>query len=304
MCWVLTPRPYYKKHHIYSMKRTVAIIGVGLIGGSLASGLRKSTWCENIIGIDANPDAIQAAQQLNIINQGFSSVSQCEQVPDVVVIAVPVMKVGTICALIKPWFETAAAITDVASVKQSVIDDVKAVFNGHLPNNFIPGHPIAGLEKSGVRASKCDLFEGRKVILTPFEQASAESIRLVTSMWEQVGASIETMSAQVHDKILASTSHLPHALAYSLVHCLARQSHTEEIFRYAASGFADFSRIASSDPELWKEICMANRNELLAAIEQFELCLKDLHESLINNDGDRIQEIFYDAKSARDRFVK
>lgn len=286
------------------MKKTVAVIGVGLIGGSLASGLRKSKWCENIIGIDADMDAIKAARQLNVIDHGYHSASQCEQVPDVVVIAVPVMKVGAVCAQIEQWFESAGAITDVASTKQSVIDDVKEVFNGQLPNNFVPGHPIAGLEKSGVRASRHDLFEGRKVILTPCENTSSESINLVKSMWEQVGANTETMSAQMHDKILASTSHLPHALAYSLVHCLARQSHTEEIFRYAAGGFADFSRIASSDPVLWKEICLANRNELVSAIEHFEGCLKDLHASLLNNDGDRLQEIFDDAKTTRDRFVK
>ena len=285
-------------------KKTVAIIGVGLIGGSLAGGLRKSDWCENIIGIDTDSDALDAARQLNLINQGYQAASQCEQIPNVIVIAVPVMKVGSVCAQIKPWIETADAVTDVASTKQSVINDVEEVFNGQLPANFIPGHPIAGLEKAGVRASRHDLFAGRKVIITPCADSSADSISVVKSMWEQVGANIETLSAQVHDKILASTSHLPHALAYSLVHCLAKQSHTEEIFRYAAGGFADFSRIASSDPELWKEICLANRKELLLAIEQFQACLKDLHESLDNNDGERLETIFHDAKTTRDRFVQ
>lgn len=286
------------------MTKTVAIIGVGLIGGSLASALRKADWCESIIGIDTDLDAITKAKQLNIINQGFTSFSQCEQAPDVIVIAVPVLKVGWVCEQIKPWFEGAEVVTDVASTKQSVIDDVKAVFNGQLPNNFVPGHPIAGLEKKGVGASKPDLFEQRKVILTPLETTSTKSIELVKAMWEQTGAEVETLSAEVHDKILASTSHLPHALAFSLVHCLASQSHTEEIFRYAAGGFADFSRIASSDPMLWKEICLANRNELLGAITQFEGCLKDLHESLVNNDGDRLQEIFLHAKTTRDRFIQ
>jgi 3-phosphoshikimate 1-carboxyvinyltransferase len=252
------------------MNKTVAIIGVGLIGGSLASALRKAGWCDSIIGIDTDPDALAEAKQLTIIDQGFGSLSQCEQAPDVIVIAVPVLKVGWVCEQIKPWFESAEVVTDVASTKQRVIDDIKKVFSGQLPDNFVPGHPIAGLEKKGVGASKSDLFEQRKVILTPLENTSDKSIGLVKAMWEQAGADVETLSADVHDKILASTSHLPHALAFSLVHCLARQSHTEEIFRYAAGGFADFSRIASSDPVLWKEICLANRNELLMAIEQFE----------------------------------
>ncbi|MEM7304065.1 MAG: prephenate dehydrogenase/arogenate dehydrogenase family protein [Pseudomonadota bacterium] len=285
------------------MSKTVAIIGVGLIGGSLARALRKNDWCESLIGFDSDDNALTNAQQLNVIDQGFSSFSECEQIPEVIVIATPVLTVGRVCEQIKSWFNHAKVVTDVASTKQSVINDVKEAFDGQLPDNFVPGHPIAGLEKKGVSASKPDLFETRKVILTPEERTSRESLAMVTEMWTQAGANVEIMNAKVHDKILASTSHLPHAIAFSLVYCLAKESHTEEIFRYAAGGFADFSRIASSDPVLWKQICLANRDELLIAIKQFEGCLNELHASLENNDGDRLQEIFLDAKNTRDRFV-
>ena len=286
------------------MVKTVAVIGVGLIGGSLAGGLRSKQWCETIIGIDADADALANAQRLNIIDQGFTSITDCVQTPDIVVIAVPVLKIGQVSNQIKSWFDSAKAVTDVASTKQSVINDIKQVFKSQMPANFVPGHPIAGRERSGVQAATSDLFENRRVILTPVENTDSESLNLVKAMWEQVGAEVETLSAEIHDKILAATSHLPHALAFSLVHCLSSQSHTEEIFRYAAGGFADFSRIASSDPALWREICLANRDELLNAIEQFDGCLKELRTSLENNDGDALQQIFLDAKATRDRFTQ
>ena len=285
------------------MVKTLCVIGVGLIGGSLALGLRSKNWCQSIIGIDANQDALDKAIALNIIDEGYTSIAQCQHVPDVVVIAVPVLKVAKVFEDLKPWLSQCNAVTDVSSTKTSVINDYKKIYPGESASCFVPGHPIAGREQSGVEAAIENLFQQRKVILTPMESSHNESVNLITQMWQQLGAHVEHLSAEDHDQILAATSHLPHALAYSLVHCLSTQSHTDEIFRYAAGGFADFTRIASSDPIVWREICLANRDELLKALDHFDVSLQHMRESLSSADGDALEEIFTAAKSARDRYT-
>jgi len=281
----------------------MCVIGVGLIGGSLACGLRKHHWCESIIGIDAQQTTINEAIRLNVIDAGYTSIDDCPVIPDIVVIAVPVLKIANVFQQLKPWINKCKAITDVSSTKQSVIDDFNQVFPEQSSNCFVPGHPIAGRERSGVNAAIDNLFDARKVILTPTKQTRDDSVKLVTEMWEQVGANVEQLSPQDHDQILAATSHLPHALAFSLVHCLSTQSHTQEIFRYAAGGFADFTRIASSDPTIWRDICLANRDELLGALSHFDTSLQQLRSSLEASDGNALEEIFVDAKNARDRYT-
>ena len=285
------------------MVKTICVIGVGLIGGSLACGLRKQNWCESIIGIDIHQHAIGEAIKLNVIDVGYTSIDDCPVVPDIVVIAVPVLKVTGVFQQLQPWIDQCKAITDVSSTKQSVIDDFNQVFPGKISHCFVPGHPIAGREQSGVNAAIDDLFNDRKVILTPVKQTNKDSLELVTDMWEQVGAHVEQLEAQDHDQILAVTSHLPHALAFSLVHCLSTQSHTQEIFRYAAGGFADFTRIASSDPIVWRDICLANREELLNALSHFDKSLKQLRGALETSDGNVLEDIFIDAKNARDKYT-
>ncbi len=286
------------------MVRTVCIVGIGLIGGSLAAGLRKHQWCESVIGIDANQKALDDAIQLNIIDEGYKDIASCPVVPDVLVIAVPVLKIKDVFESITPWIDRCQAITDVGSTKQNVVDAFNDTFpSKHSSVRFVPGHPIAGREKSGVTAAVADLFVDRKVILTPMDNVDEQSVKLVSEMWEQVGAHVELLNPKEHDTILAATSHLPHALAFSLVHCLSTQSHTPEIFRYAAGGFADFSRIASSDPVVWREICLANRNELLNAITHFDQSLQQMRTCLEDNDGDALEKIFSDAKNARDRYA-
>lgn len=281
---------------------TVCIIGVGLIGGSLASGLRKSGWCKEIIGIDANQQTIADARRLKIIDRGYTCIADCSITPDIVVVAVPLSYVKTVFAEARHWFQSSQAITDVGSTKQSVLNDLASEFAGEIPDCFVPGHPIAGREQNGVLAAAENLFVDRKVILTPHANTRPASFELVAEMWQQVGAHIEQLEADVHDQILAATSHLPHALAFALVHCLSTQTHTPEIFRYAAGGFADFTRIASSDPLVWRDICLANRQELLKAIDDFDVNLKQLRTSLENDDGEALQNIFMRAKNARDEF--
>lgn len=281
---------------------SIGIIGVGLMGGSLALGLRKANWCNRIIGFDADQQAITDALRLKIIDEGYTSIADCAEVPEVVIIAVPVSRVKMVFTEIKPWFASCKAITDVCSTKQSIVDALDRLFSGDTPACFVPGHPIAGREQSGVLAAVDDLFSQRKVILTPNGTTSSASIELVTTMWQQVGAHVEQLGISEHDQILAATSHLPHVIAYALVHCLSTQNHTPEIFRYAAGGFADFTRIASSDPLVWRDICLANRTELLKSIDDFDMNLKQLRTSLENSDGDSLQAMFVQAKNARDRF--
>ncbi len=284
------------------MVDTVCIIGIGLIGGSLAGGLRSRDWCKTIIGIDVDEQTIADARRLKIIDQGFTRVADCEFTPDVVVVAVPLSYVRSVFAETRHWFASCKAYTDVGSTKLSVLQDLASEFDGKVPACFVPGHPIAGREQNGVLAAVDNLFVDRKVILTPNTGTSADSIALVREMWQQLGAHVEQLDAETHDQILAATSHLPHAIAFALVHCLSTQTHTPEIFRYAAGGFADFTRIASSDPIVWRDICLANRHELLKAIDDFDSNLKQLRTSLENGDGDALQSIFLRAKNARDEY--
>lgn len=286
------------------MIKTLCVIGVGVMGGSLAMSLRKHNWCQNVIGVDSDQFAIDQAIKLKVIDAGYTSIEDCPVVPDVVVIAVPVLRASAVFVEIKSWQSKCQAITDVCSTKQNVINSFHQVFGDQESTCFVPGHPIAGREKNGVSAAKHDLYKDRKVILTPLSITTQDSLNIVKQMWHATGAHVEQLDAQEHDQILAATSHLPHALAFSLVHCLSTQSHTDEIFRYAAGGFADFTRIASSDPIVWREICLANRHELLAALEHFGTSLSLLQTSLQNADGDVLEEIFTQAKNARDKYSK
>jgi prephenate dehydrogenase len=285
------------------MIETICVIGVGLIGGSLARALRKQGWCKTIIGIDAQQSTVDEALKLGVIDKGFTNIQDCAVVPDVVVIAVPVLKFEKIFEKLSPWVSQCKAITDVGSTKQNVIEDFERVFPQLGSHCFVPGHPIAGRERSGVQAAVDDLFENRKVILTPTHGTRSDSIDLIAAMWEKVGANIEQLDAKDHDQILAATSHLPHVLAFSLVHCLSTQSRTREIFRYAAGGFADFTRIASSDPYVWREICLANRDQLLNALSSFDETLNQLRESLEASDGPALEKMFKQAKHARDKYT-
>lgn len=284
------------------MVKTVCIIGIGLVGGSLAAGLRRQQWSQTVIGVDTDKNSIDKALQMQIIDQGHTCPEALSAPPDVIVVAVPVLKVKTVFKQLTPWLSECQVITDVGSTKQSVINDFKQVFPERALKRFVPAHPIAGREQSGVDAVVDDLFAGRRVIVTPLEETSRQSLQIVTAMWQAVGACVEQLNPRRHDRILAATSHLPHALAFSLVHCLSRQSHTPEIFRYAAGGFADFSRIASSDPGVWRDICLANRTALLQAIADFDNSLEVLRASLNAADGNALKQMFIDAKNARDRF--
>ncbi|WP_373509634.1 prephenate dehydrogenase, partial [Thiocapsa sp.] len=203
---------------------------------------------------------------------------------------------------IRDRLDPAAVVTDGGSVKGSVVADAIGAFGG-VPPRLVPGHPIAGTEHSGVEASFAELYHSRRVILTPLPETDADALRSVTAMWETCGAEVTSMSVTHHDEVLAATSHLPHMLAFGLVDALARMRENDEIFRYAAGGFRDFTRIASSNPVMWRDICLANREALSAMLARFGIEMTDLAESIRNADGERLLAIFERAKAARDRYV-
>jgi len=283
---------------------SLCVIGLGLIGGSLAAALRGANPSLKLIAIDHDADTLQSAKSSGLIDEGYRSVDELSDIPQVAVVAVPVAAMRSVFAEIKPWFQRCLAITDVGSTKQSVLDDLATVLSPEQSSCFVPGHPIAGREQSGLTAALSDLFQGCRVILTPTEKTRTKSTAIVTQLWQQVGAEVEELSPDEHDEILAATSHLPHALAFSLVRCLTQKNDGQEIFRYAAGGFADFSRIASSDPALWRGICLANKDALLRAINLFEEQLSELKSNLDTADGDALETMFRVAKTARDQYKK
>lgn len=283
------------------MINKLTIIGVGLIGGSLARALRRAGACHEIVGSGRDATQLAKAVALGVIDRYELDPRAAVQNADVVVLAVPVGVTAEVLRKIGPMLTPQTVITDVGSVKQSVIEDARAVF-GEVPANFVPGHPIAGTEQSGVEASFAELFQQRRVVLTPLAHTSADAVQQVRDLWEQAGAEVMEMDAVRHDAVLAATSHLPHLLAYTLVDTLTRTDNNADIFRFAASGFRDFTRIAASDPVMWRDICLANRGALLRVLEDFDTDLEQLRKAISASDGDRILEVFARARQARDRF--
>ncbi len=277
----------------------LSIIGVGLIGASLASGLKKAGMCNEVIGCGRGVKNLEQAIDLGIIDRYYHDPAQAVEGADMVVVAVPLGSIAKIFKSINEALLPQAIITDVGSAKLSVIADAKKYLNDHLAY-FIPGHPIAGSEKSGVTAAKSDLFANNRVILTPTKETNSEASEMVQTMWETVGAKVINMSAAHHDQVLAATSHLPHLLAYSLVNTLSKMDSKDEIFQFAAGGFRDFTRIASSDPQMWHDICLSNKDAILQMLEYFNTDLNQLIEHIKQQDSEQIEAIFSDAKQVRD----
>ena len=246
---------------------------------------------------------MQQAVELGVIDRYETDLARAVDGADMVVVAVPLGAMHAVFTAIRGHLAEDAVLTDAGSAKCSVIDNARAAF-GELPGFFVPGHPIAGTERSGVEASFAELYRDRRVILTPLAETDSEATARVRDMWEAAGASVVEMDPEHHDTVLAATSHLPHVLAFALVESLARLQDNQEIFDYAAGGFRDFTRIASSDPHMWRDICLSNSAAVHAMIERYMADLKALDAAVRDHDGDRLLEIFSHAKAARDRFVE
>lgn len=281
------------------------VVGVGLIGGSLASGLKQRGACAEVIGIARNQASCDEALALGVVDRAYLSLAQIAQelgAGDVIFIAVPTLAVTAVLQDIKAHVSAQVTLTDGASVKGSVQRAAEAVF-GSVPPQLVLGHPIAGSEKSGAAAANPNLYEQHRVILTPLSDTRAADLALVTAMWQAVGAEVLSMSVEEHDEVLGATSHLPHVIAYSLVDTLAQDIHNPNIFRYAAGGFRDFTRIASSDPVMWHDIMRANKTAILHSMDLFIDNLSRLRAGIEQEDSDYLLKVFSRAKEARDEFT-
>lgn len=284
---------------------TVAILGLGLIGGSLARALRGSGFSRRFIGYGHREPSLRRGVELGVIDSFSLDLDEVVAQADILVICTPTLVAADMLRRILPRLGTAGegpVVTDAASVKGN-LRDVALEVAGAMPPQLVLGHPIAGSEHSGVEASDAGLFRNHRVILTPQAGNDPEAVALVRAMWASTGAEVVDMAVDEHDAVLAATSHLPHMLAYALVDALACSEASEDIFRFAAGGFRDFTRIASSDPVMWRDIAIANKRALLQAIDTFSSHLGDLRSAIENEDAARLADTFGRAKRARDEFA-
>lgn len=284
------------------MIKRLAIIGVGLIGSSLALALKQARAVEQVVGCGRNQANLQKGIELGVIDSLYDNVAEAVKGADVVVVAVPLGAMQGIFEQMSSIISDHAIVTDVGSTKGSVIEAARIGLGKRL-NQFVPGHPIAGSEKSGVEAGLADLYQNRKVILTPLAENAQSDIDKIADMWRQCGAKIEYLSVLHHDKVLAATSHLPHLLAFAMVNYLSGLNDHDEIFKYAAGGFRDFTRIASSDSVMWRDVCLANGDALIELIEGYKKELDDVAQAISQQDADRLLQLFGKAKLERDLLV-
>lgn len=282
--------------------KNILIVGLGLIGGSVARGLRAQGLVDQILACGRDSAPLRKAQEDGVIDEWSTDLREIAPKADLILIAVPTLSVRRILEMLVDVVASDTVITDAASVKGSVLEDLRAVW-GHIPANFVLGHPIAGSERSGYEASVGDLYEHRRVIITPVAETAASALELVSALWQSLGAQVSMMSVVDHDAVLAATSHLPHLLAYSLVNTLSAQTQVDDIFRFAAGGFAGFTRIADSDPIMWRDIFLANGSETVRVLDAYMVELSRMREALLNRDGKVLESAFQTAKTARNHFI-
>jgi prephenate dehydrogenase len=280
------------------MINKLVVFGVGLIGGSCALALREAGAVGEIVGVGRSWENLSAALGTYVIDQAATEAANALQGADMVLLAVPMGQMDAVMAQIAPYLEAHTIITDAGSTKQ----DVASIARLHLGANlarFVPGHPIAGAEQSGVKAARGDLFRDKRVVLTPLPETDAAALDAVRTMWQTCGAEVHEMAPHEHDAIFAAVSHLPHLLAYALVDEIASRSNEAVLFQYAASGFRDFTRIAGSSPEMWRDICLSNREALLGELDAYQARLTLLRALLANGDGAELEQAFTRAQTAR-----
>ena len=282
------------------MINRLAIIGIGLIGGSLSLALKQSGSVKHVVGFSRKASTRSEALSLGVIDSAVSSIADAIQNADIVVLAVPVGAIADALISIAPYVKDNMIITDVGSVKSQVVDAAKLAL-GDKFRQFVPGHPIAGTEKNGPAAAFAELYQEHRVVLTPTEQTDEVAIKKVRNMWKAAGAEVSIMTAEHHDDVLAATSHLPHLLAFNLVDMLAEEGgDVAEVLRYAAGGFRDFSRIASSDPEMWRDISLTNSTAILSLLKKYQHQMSLLQQAIEQQDADYLIAVFERAKQARD----
>lgn len=279
----------------------VLIIGPGLIGGSLAKALRERQLIKQVMGFGRQKASLLEGVRLGVLDGAVEDLPVAISQADLIVLAVPTLTIKDYLPLINTHRKPHTTVTDVASVKGEIAHAIIAAI-GEVPSWFVLGHPIAGSELSGIAASDAQLFVKHKVILTPLESTEIKALALVSAIWEGVGAEVHTMTVEMHDKVLAATSHLPHALAFTLVNTLADLDVSIDVFRYTAGGFRDFTRIASSHPVMWHDIVLANKDAILDVLGSFKQTLASLEEAIASNNSAAILQQFEKAKAARDHY--
>jgi len=280
------------------MFRTMVIAGVGLIGGSLALAARERGLVERVVGYGRNETTLRRGKRIGILDRYFLHAGDFPEDTDFLVLATPVCAMGEIMDEIRPVLSAGAVVTDVGSVKQGVVDEARARLGASL-RRFVPAHPVAGKEKSGVDAATSDLYEQHRVALVPLEESDADAVGRVESMWRQVGADIVRMGVAEHDRVLAMTSHLPHLLAYAMVHYFAAGEDREKCYEMVAGGFYDFTRIASSDPVMWRDICHMNRSAILDHIRGYRDQLSRVEAMVDDDNYQELEALFSAAREAR-----
>lgn len=278
--------------------RKLAVIGTGLIGGSFALALRRSGFAGPITGFDRDPSALERAAALHVIDEIADSASEAARGAEMVVVAVPVRAIGPVLHDVGLALEGSAVVMDVGSTKAEVIETARHELRERFPR-FVPAHPIAGREASGVDAASSDLFKGARVVLTPVAETDPKAADFVRAAWEAAGARVSTLSPQDHDRIFAAVSHLPHLLSFALVSEIASRPDSSDLFGFAAGGFRDFTRIAASSPEMWRDIALQNRDALLAELDRYGVRLAIFRELLEKRDGPALERLMAEARSAR-----
>ena len=282
----------------------VALIGIGLIGSSLARVLRRDSPDTKIVACARRPETLAAARRLELADDATDDPAEAAAGADIIVIATPLSAYAAIGERIKPALKDGAILTDVGSVKQMAIRDLQP----HVPRgvHFVPGHPVAGTEHSGPDAGFAELFCDRWCILTPLPETAPEAVNAVGRMWERCGMRVVTMSADHHDKVLAMTSHLPHLIAYTIVGTATdlEESLKSEVIEFSASGFRDFTRIAASDPVMWRDVFLNNREAVLEIVQRFTEDLTALQRAIRWGEGDKLQELFTRTRAIRRAIIE
>ena len=285
------------------MIERLAILGVGLIGGSLALSLKQQGLVQQVVGYGRSTANLTEALDLGIIDEAVESAAEAVQNADMVVMAVPIASMRGLLVEIKPYLSDSAILTDVGSAKACWIEDVLSVWQGVWPVNAVPAHPIAGAEKSGAAAALANLYQDRKVVITPHGQSSESAVAKVTQMWQATGADVRFMSAEEHDQTFAWTSHLPHLLSFALVDMFSQRDDVERLFDYTAGGFRDFTRIAASDPTMWRDIVQLNAPAIAQALTAYQQQLQTYADLLAQQDWQGLSDAFARAKATRDALL-
>ncbi|MPS48090.1 prephenate dehydrogenase/arogenate dehydrogenase family protein [Methylobacillus sp.] len=283
--------------------KKLLVFGVGLIGGSLALALKAANKDWHVTGIGRTGDSLQEALALGIIDEAASDPVTALKDVDVVMIATPVAQIASILERIAPHLEENTIVTDAGSTKAEIVEQAHRIL-GKAASRFVPGHPIAGAEKSGPSAAQATLYQNKKVILTPGARTDPAAIQAIHELWLSTGAIVQQMSPAEHDTVFAAVSHLPHLLAFALVDELAARPDADQFFEFAASGFRDFTRIAGSSPEMWRDISLANRTALLQELDHYQASLARLRQTLEQGNAASLQAIFERASHARNAWAE